>query len=225
MYVAMTSTIALLALLAAAGTRADEVLFEDRFERGLSDKWKAVGLKEDDYRVRDGGLEMRVAAGKLTRETPRLQVTLPFTADDTVDVSVRVSPIDEFTREDEFAGVYLFDETGLEFGAKKLRYGGKLVFSPGTYEFIGKMGEEGDPDKYAVRYAPAAKEAGPLRIVVDRGHAFFQVGPSSGGQYLNFFHSAIRKKTRVRGFALVAAGAPDKSEHWVRFENFRVVKR
>ena len=34
---------------------AQDVLFEDAFEDGLSAKWEAVGLKKDDYRVRDGG--------------------------------------------------------------------------------------------------------------------------------------------------------------------------
>jgi hypothetical protein len=71
----------------------------------------------------------------------------------------------------------------------------------------------------------ASADAGPLRIVVDRGHAFFQVGPSAEGKYLNFFHSAIKRETNQRGFALTAAGAPPGSSHWVRFEDFRVFRR
>jgi hypothetical protein len=121
--------------------------------------------------------------------------------------------------------VYLLDETGLEFGAKKERVGGKLVFAPGEYRFNGQPGEEGDPTKYAILYAPEAKEAGPLRVLVDRGNAFFQVGPSANDKYLNFFHSALRKEAKERGFCLTAAGAPDGAAHWVRFEDFRVFRR
>ena len=36
----------------------DDVLFRNDFKRGLSDKWQAVGMKESDYRVRDGGVEI-----------------------------------------------------------------------------------------------------------------------------------------------------------------------
>ena len=216
---------AVIGVTAPVAAPKDEVRFEDRFERDLADGWKVTGLKKEDYRVRGGGLEMRVQTGPLTKDTPRIQVILPFTANDTVVASVKVTLLNEFTRESEFAGVYLLDETGLEFGARKERYGRKLVYSPGKYEFVGQPGEEGDPDKYAVRYTPAAPEAGPLRIVVDRGNAFFQVGPNADDQYLNFFHSAIRPKTSGRGFCLIAAGAPEGADHWVRFEDFRVGRR
>jgi len=45
---------------------AEEVLFEDDFEDSLSSKWQVVGLKKEDYRIREGGLELRVQPGKLT---------------------------------------------------------------------------------------------------------------------------------------------------------------
>ena len=153
-----------------------------------------------------------------------LKVLLPFTSQGTVVVSVKVTILDEFTQDGEFAGVFLIDERGWEFGAKKERVKGKLVFSPGNYRFDGKPGEEGDPGKHHVTYTAATKEAGPLRIIVDRGTAFFQVGPSADGKYLNFFDSAIRD-TKQRGFCLTAAGAPDGASHWVRFEDFRVGTR
>jgi hypothetical protein len=202
----------------------EDILFKDNFEKGLSEKWKAVGLKESDYRVRDGGLEIRVQPGKLTRETPMLKIILPFTSADSVAASVKVTVLDEFTKDREFAGIFLCDETGLEFGAKKERIDGKLVFAPGKYQFKGKTGEEGDPSKHEVRYTVENKEAGPLRILVHRGNAFFQVGPSKDGKYLDFFDSALREEEKERGFCLVAVGAPDGKEHWVRFEDFRVVK-
>lgn len=218
----------LIVFSAAALAGGEEVLFEDDFKDGLAAKWKAVGLKKSDYRIEDGCLEMRVQPGKLTRDTPMLKVILPFRSSDTVIVSAKVTPVDEFTENGEFAGVFLLDETGREFAAKKERVDGKLVFAPGNYVFQGKPGEEGDPGKYEVKYADATDEAGPLRIIVDRGYAYFQVGPAENdakAKYRNFFHSAIRKEKQERGFCLTAAGAPEKGEHWVRFEEFRVVRR
>lgn len=205
--------------------RAEDVLFEDSFDDGLSNKWQVVGLKKEDYRIRNGGLELRVQPGKQTSETPMLKVTLPFTSADIVTASVEVTILDPFTETAEFAGLFLTDESGVEFGGKKQRLeGGQLVFAPGNYEFIGKPGEEGDPARYTIKYWPATPDAGPLRVIVRSNSAYFQVGPSSEGKYLSFFHSAIRTDEKERGFSLVAAGGPVESVHWVRFDNFRVSK-
>lgn len=214
----------LLLAFAAPNCFAEDVVFEDKFERALSDKWQVVGLEKSDYRIRDGGLEMRVQPGKAGTKTPMVKVILPVQEEVSMVASVKVTVLDPFTADHEFAGVYLLDESGPEFGAKKERVDGKLVFAPGQYLFKGKPGEEGDVEKYDVKYTPEEKDAGPLRIIVRGGYAFFQVGPSADDKYQNYFHSAIRKKTKERGFCLMAAGAPDKASHWVRFENFRVVR-
>ncbi len=211
-------------LLSSPVCLAEQVIFEDDFDHGLSSKWQAVGLKKEDNRIRDGGLELRVQPGKLTRDTPMLKVALPFTASDSVVASVEVTVINAFTQPKEFAGLFLVDKDGRDFGAKKQFIDGKLVFSPGKYTFKGELGEEGDPNKYTVKYSPVNKAAGPIRILVRGSTAFFQVGPSTKDQYQNFFHSAIVTETKERGFCLTASGAPQDAVHWVRFDNFRVSK-
>jgi len=204
-----------------------ELLFKDDFTHGLSDKWQVVGLKQSDYRVRQGGLEIRVQPGKPTRNTPMLKVILPFTSADTVIVSVKVSLLDEFTQDHEFAGVYLLDESGPEFAAKKERIDGKLVFAPGNDIFIGSPGEEGTRSRGVTRSSTP-----PLRRKPDRCESLwtaatpsFKSGPSAKDEYLNFFYSAIRAEKKERGFGLMAAGAPEGASHWVRFEDFRVESR
>ena len=57
---------------------AADVIFEDAFKTGLSMKWEPVGLDKTDYRVKDGGLEMRVQPGEFKKDTPVLRVVLPF---------------------------------------------------------------------------------------------------------------------------------------------------
>lgn len=202
-----------------------DLLFEDNFDKGLSKKWQIIGLEEEDYRFRNGGIELRVPPGKFTEETPRLKVILPFTSADTVIASVDVTILDRFTESAEFAGLYLIDERGAEFGARKQEVDGHVVFSPGRYKFVGLPGEEGDSKNYAVHYQEVTKGTGALRIIVRSGNAYFQVGPSTDGKYANFFHSAIRKNEKQRGFILTAAGGPKDVAHWVRFDNFRVEKK
>jgi hypothetical protein len=203
---------------------AEEVLFEDTFDNGLSPKWTVVGLGKEDYRVKDGGFEMRVQPGKATKETPMLMVLLPFETSETVTASVDLTPLDRFTEPAEAAGLFLTDEDSREFGAEKMNVNGHLVFSPSEVEFIGKEGTEGDPQQYALKFWPANSESGPLRIIVRGNYAHFQVGPTKDDKYLNFFHSAIRPNEPKRGFALSASGGPTDKEHWVRFDNFRVVR-
>lgn len=203
---------------------ADEVLFEDTFDSGLSPKWNVVGLKEDAYRVKDGGLEMRVHPGIANEETPMLMVLLPFETSESVTASVDLTLLDRFTEPTEAAGLFLTDEDSREFGAEKMNLNGHLVFSPGEVEFIGKEGTEGDPQQYALKFWPANNELGALRIIVSGNYGHFQAGPSKDGKYHNFFHSALRPNEPKRGFALSASGGPTDKEHWVRFDNFRVVR-
>ena len=202
----------------------ETILFEDRFDNGLAAEWQIVGLQVDDYRIRDGGLEMRVAPAAHTGERPMVKVMLPFTATDIVTASVEVTILDPLTEPNEMAGMCLVDELGPEFCVKKARVDGQLMFAPPRVEFLGKAGEEPDFGKYSYTYRPATDEAGPLRIIVRQNYAYFQVGPGEDKKYLNFFHSAIRRQTRLRGFGLTAAGAPEGAEHWVRFDNFRVIR-
>jgi hypothetical protein len=203
---------------------AEDVLFADKFEHRLSDQWQVEGLDKKGYRIRDGGLEMRVQGGQPKFTGPLIKVMLPFSIHDTVIASVRVKPLDAFTAEGEFAGIILLDESSLEFAAKQQRVADRLVYAPGKYVFQGKKGEEGDVDKYRVEYTDVQPQDGPLRIITRSTYAFFQVGPSKQDEYLNFFHSAVNAKPEARGFALVAAGAPPDVEHWVRFEDFRVTR-
>ncbi|MFN0195788.1 MAG: hypothetical protein ACKVT0_03535 [Planctomycetaceae bacterium] len=225
MYRWIPLSLAAIPLLAAAQMSfAQEVLFEDAFDGTLSPKWSVVGLKEDDYRIKNGCLEMRVQPGNATKDTPMLIVLLPFETSETVTASVDLTLIDRFTEPSESAGLFLTDEDSREFGAEKMNLNGHLVFSPGDVEFIGKEGTEGDPQQYALKFWLANDDFGSLRIIVRGNYGFFQVGPSTEGNYLNFFHSAIRPKEPKRGFCLSASGGPSDKDHWVRFDNFRVVR-
>ncbi|MFG0333392.1 MAG: hypothetical protein ACF8TS_08535 [Maioricimonas sp. JB049] len=160
---------------------AEELLFEDTFDDGLSPKWQFEGLAEEDWRIRDGGLELRVQPATSLTEAPKLTVMLPIAAGDTVAGSVEVTLLDRFTEPDELAVLLLLDEVGIEFRVKKQRVDSNLMFAPGDYDFRGEPGKEGDPQKYNVVYTPATDAAGPLRIIVRSNYAYCQVGPSKAG--------------------------------------------
>jgi hypothetical protein len=220
-------TLSVIAALSCAASfsdcHAETVLFEETFDAELSDKWQISGLDRGDYRVRDGGLEVRIKPDE-ERARPALRVDLPFTTEDTVVASVEVTVVGEPLKRGEFAGLCLTDESGAVFTVRKTNIDGYFVFAPGEVEFIGKPGQEGDPAYYTVKYWPAAASAGPLRIIVRGQYAHFQVGPSEDGKYRTLFHSAIHESRKGLGFGLRAAGRSGDGERWVRFDNFRVTR-
>ncbi|MFO1045936.1 MAG: hypothetical protein U0941_29490 [Planctomycetaceae bacterium] len=168
---------------------------------------------------------MRVQSGPWKQDTPRLDVVLPFTDDEAIRVSAKVTVLDKFTAEGEQAGLHFFDENGSVFQVGKERQGDRLVYTPAAVEFVGDDGEEHDSTKYKTLLIDERPDAGPLKILVDRSYAYFQVGPSKAGNYQNHFFNAIPPKTTGRGFGLVAFGAPPGANHWVRFEKLEVIRR
>lgn len=203
---------------------AEDLNFEDTFDKGLSPKWKIIGLTKEDYRMRDGALEMRVRPHKRGEPTPMIKVDLPFTTADNVIASVNVTVVGQPLPRGAYAGLALTGQDGVEFTVQKTNIDGYFVVAPGEVEFIGKPGEEGDPSNFTVKYWPAKPEFGPLRIIVRGHYAHAQVGPSTDGAYLNLFHSAIEEAKDGMGFGLIAIGGPGDVEHWVRYDHFRVRK-
>jgi hypothetical protein len=199
-------------------------LFEDTFENGLSDKWQVVGLDREDYRVREGGLELRMKPHDAKQPRPMLKVDLPFATEDTVIASVDVTAMGDGLQRGDLAGLCLLDPDGVSFTVRMTNIDGYSVLAPGEVDFIGKPGQEGDPGKYTVKYWPADEAFGPLRIVVRGSYAHFQVGPSAEGEYKTFFHSAIRESTAGMGFGVTAAAGTGDGNRWVRFDNFRVTR-
>jgi hypothetical protein len=197
-------------------------VFEDSFDDGLSDQWQISGLEAADYRVHDGALEVRVKAVPTGQPRPMLFVNLPFTTTDTLVASVEVTVVGERLRRGELAGLCLTHNGDPEFTVRKTDIDGYFVFAPGEPDFIGQPGEEGDPSHYTVKYWPAQESFGPLNVMVRGDYAYFQVGPSSSGEYRTFFHSAIQEADEGLGFGLIVDGGSGDGERWVRFDNFRV---
>ncbi|MFO1043341.1 MAG: hypothetical protein U0941_16275 [Planctomycetaceae bacterium] len=219
----LLSAMTLVPALWTSQVHGDEVVFADDFDSGLSSKWKMAGVRADDYRIRDGGLELRVQPGTLTDKSPMVRVTIPYEEADVLIASVDITPLDPFSEQSEAAGIYLTADGRPEFGTRKQLIDGHLVFSPAQPEFVGQAGEEGDSEKYVLRFWPATRESGPLRVILRNNVAYAQTGPSSQGKYRNLFHSALVKAPE-RGFALVATGGPVGKPHWVRFDNFRIIR-
>jgi len=214
-------------LLACIGnpstSEGQTVLFEDNFDNGLSDKWITDGLNKEDYRIRDGALELRLQTnGK--KGWPMMKVDIGFSTAIGAVASVDVTPVDgDPLPRNSAATLCLTDRNGVEFRVRKTNINGYFVLAPGKAELIDK-GQEGNPMHYTVKHWPAQQSYGPLKIQVRADYAYFQVGPNKDGKFLNLFHSAIQPSAGGTGFGLRYTGSVGDGEHWVRFDNFRVTK-
>jgi hypothetical protein len=201
---------------------AQDQLFEDSFDAALSDRWKPIGLDPEDYRIRDGAVEMRLKPVSDCEAQPMLKVDVPFATADSVTASVDVKLLGDGLKRGDAAGLCLLDPEGISFSVMTTNIDGCTLPSPGDVGFIGREGREGNPGKYR----PADEAFGPLRILVRDHYAYFQVGPSADNEFKTFFHSAIRESRTGMSFALIATSGSDtdNADRWVRFDNLRVVK-
>ena len=95
------------------------VLFEDNFDNGLSDKWITNGLNKEDYRIRDGALELKLQTdGK--KGWPMIKVDIGFSTAIGAVASVDVTPVDGDPLPRNLAATLcLTDRNGVEFRARK----------------------------------------------------------------------------------------------------------
>lgn len=220
----LTAVLFCIALTPARSGYGQDVLFEDSFDDVLSDRWQITGLEPADYRIHDGGLEVRVKPSPAGQARPMLFVNLPFATTETVVASVEVTVVGDGLHRGEMAGLSLTHNGGPEFTVRKTNIDGYSVLAPGEVDFIGQPGEEGDPGQYTVKFWPAQPSFGPLKVIVRGDYAYFQVGPSSTGEYRTLFHSAIQTADEGLGFGMTVGGGDGDGERWVRFDNFRVTR-
>lgn len=220
---AASLSLVILGLWTAVSDAEERILFSDDFAAGLSPKWQRVGLTDEDVRLRDRALEIRLRPLQKGQARPMLRVDMPFSSAGTVIASVEVTtPPDKALPRGAEAGLSLTSAERPEFTVRKTNIDGYQVFSPGEVRFLGQPGQEGDPGQYSVTYWPARPADGPLRIIVRGDYAYFQTGPTQSGEYRTMFHSAIHEADEGLGFCLFATGGDSDDERWVRFDNFRV---
>lgn len=200
----------------------EEGEFVDSFETGLAPGWQAIGLEPDDYRIREGGLEIRVGGSQ--EGMRRLRVPFAIGPEESGVASVEVTIVEGSLERGESAGIQFYRNDSVLFSVRKTNINGFLVLAPAEVKFEGEDGDEDDPNLYSTKYWPANPERGPLRIVIRGSYAHFQVGPSASGKYATYFHSAITDEPGESGFELYVESVREDSDCWVRFDNVKLSK-
>lgn len=192
-------------VLFGPGLRADQarVVFEDRFDGKLKEGW--TWLREDPkaWRVKDGGLEIRVQPGKAATVKNALVRDVPERGAGAWAFEVTLTNAAEPTQQYEQAGLTWYRDGKPVFKLVKELVDGKVVIVPGK--------------------TPVAGATVQLRLVVrgDRYTALYR--PDGKGEWKTAAAGNFPpgKKDQV---SLQCYDGPPDAEHWMRFTDFRILR-
>ena len=193
--------LALVVLLGMAS--ATQTVFEDRFEGRLDPGWSWLRENPGAWRLRDGALEIRVEPGVADTVKNALVREASDRSLGTYAIEVVVTSTARPTQQYEQAGITWY-------------CGGKPVFKL-VKELI-------DGDLYIIPgKVPMASESVRLRLTVtaDTFKAEFQ--PDGKGDFLTAASGSLPAPDNDR-VSIQCYNGPPEGEHWIRFDDFRVVK-
>ena len=195
----------LIVVLSCLSVHAEErVVMEDTFDKELQPGW--TWLREDPqaWRLRDGALEIRVQPGlaetvkcALVRDVPAGQPGTKWAYE--VTITNLSTPIQQY----EQAGITWYHDEKPVFKLVKELVDGQLMIIPGR--------------------VPLESESVQLRLVVSGRDYEAQFRPDAEGEY-----QVVAKGQLPAGgkhqVSLQCYNGPPEAEHWIRFDNFRVLE-
>jgi len=179
----------------------EQVVFEDNFDGKLDEGWTWLREAPEHWRIRDGGLEIRVEPGVANTVKNALLRPTPNRNEGTYAIEVTVTNHTRPTQQYEQAGITWYHDGKPVFKEVKELIEGDLYIIPGRQPMSAK----------SVR----------LRLLVTADSWEAMYCPEDETE----FQTAATGELPPPGDDQVSIqcynGPPDK-EHWIRFENFRI---
>ena len=199
----LLSPVVLLMLGSLVSAAEPRVLFEDTFNKKPGDGWTWLRENKDAWRVKDGGLEIRVEPGKADTVKNALLRKAPDRSKTKFAVEVTVTFTADPTQQWEQGGITWY-------------HGKKPVFKLVHEHIDGK-------DWVIPGRKPAPKKTVQLRLVVDGTRWTAQFREDLKGK----FQTAKSGQLPPPGddeVSLQCYNGPAEAEHWIRFDDFRIVE-
>lgn len=183
---------------ARAGNR--NVVFEDGFDSKLAEGWTWLKKNDKAWRFRDQALEIR----NLEKQETVLACDVPDLKTGSYAIEVNLTSQPQPTGQYEQVGLFWYRGGKQAFKFVKERIDGKIYVFPGKKEM-----------------AEATVE---LRIVVrgDEFTAYYR--PGGKGTFLEAFSGRLPKQEGRDQIAISCFHGPPDREHWIRIDNFRILK-
>jgi hypothetical protein len=180
-------------------------VFEDHFDGKLADGWSWLREEPAAWRLKDGGLEIRVQPGKaatvknaLVREVPDLELAA-WTFQ--VTVTSTAEPIQQY----EQGGLTWYHDGKPAFKLVKELVDGKVVVVPGNH--------------------PIGSKVVQLKLAVQGGKYTAQYRPDAQGEWQMAGSGSLPEGGKGKNqISVQCYDGPPNVEHWIRFSDFRVLK-
>jgi regulation of enolase protein 1 (concanavalin A-like superfamily) len=192
---------AMLSGLAAAAE--PRVVFEDRFEGKVGEGWSWLRENLDAWRIKEGALEIRVEPGVAPTVKNALVRKAPDRSKGKFAIEVTITLTADPTRQYEQAGITWYRDKNPVFKLVHEFIDGKTYIIPGRI--------------------PTATKTIQLRLVVTADRFTAQFRPDGKGEFRTAAEGPL-PAGRDEQVSLQCYNGPPDAEHWIRFDDFRIVE-
>jgi len=179
------------------------VLYEETFDEKLGDGWTWLREHEEDWRIKDGALEIRVKPGKANSVQNALLRKAPDRSTTNYAVEVTITFTSDPTRQYEQGGITWYHQQKPVFKLVHEHIDGQEWIIPGR--------------------KPAPNRTVQLRLVVEGRQWTAQFREDLMGE----FKTAASGQLPPPGddqISIQCYDGPSDAEHWIRFDDFRIVQ-
>ncbi len=186
------------------GASADgDVVFEDCFDGELGKGWTWLRENPSAWRIRDGGLEIRVEPGLAHNVKNALLRPAPDRSKGKYAIEVTVTNHTRPNQQYEQAGITWYHDGKPVFKLVKELIDGKLHIIPGRKRMSSKTVQ--------------------LRLVVTADAWVAQYRPEAKGEFKTAATGKLPAPDKDQVSIQCYNGPPD-AEHWIRFDDFRILR-
>jgi hypothetical protein len=180
-----------------------EVVFKDDFSKKLAEGWSWLRESPKAWRIKDDALEIRVEPGKAHTVKNALLRKAPDRRQGTFAIEVTVTNTTKPTTQWEQAGITWYTGGKPVFKLVKELIDGELYIIPGK--------------------KPMGAKTVQLRLIVTADSWTAQFRPEAKGEFQTAATGKLPppKKDQV---SIQCYNGPPDAEHWIRFDNFRILK-
>jgi regulation of enolase protein 1 (concanavalin A-like superfamily) len=198
--------IAVVLTAAVSPMRAAEPLlvFEDRFDGKLGEGWAWIREDKPAWRIREGGLEIRVQPGKAGTVKNALVRDIPNRGQEKWVIEVNVTNLSQPIQQYEQAGMTWYRDGKPIFKLVKELVDGKTVIVPGKI--------------------PIAEKTVRLRLTVHGNRYVAEFRPKGQEQWRQAATGTLPAAGKDQ-IGLQCYDGPPAAEHWMRFSEFRISRQ
>ena len=180
-----------------------EVVFKDDFSKKPADGWSWLRENPKAWRVQDGALEICVQPGKANTVKNALVRKAPDRSKGTFAIEVTVTSTTRPTTQYEQGGITWYNNGKPVFKLVKELINGELYIIPGK--------------------KPMGAKSVELRLIVTADSWTAQYRPEGKGEFQTAATGKLPAPNKDQVSIQCYNGPPD-AEHWIRFDDFRILK-